>query len=153
VLYKLNTFDLSIEAEYNIGTHYGISYDSDHEVIWIVSQVEHRIKCFNPATGSFEDTYTPVVSPISPTEYGLSYDGDYFVISSLNDGGHLYRIIAEEYVSTPPVTTPPTTNSTAPEGLIPGLDPLFEDLVFLGAGIVLTSIIAIIIAIARRKKN
>ncbi|MHA1157107.1 MAG: hypothetical protein ACTSQK_13450 [Candidatus Heimdallarchaeota archaeon] len=159
VLYKLDPIDMSIITEFAIGTFYGITYDYTRNVIWAVSKADHTVKYINTTSGEIGNSTIALQAPITVAEYGLTFDGEFLIISTVMDGGRLYRIIPGELdvveppVTTPPLETTPPTNQTTPyEGLIPGVSALVEDLIFLGIGVVSASLIAIIIAVIVRKK-
>ncbi|MHA1155659.1 MAG: hypothetical protein ACTSQK_06080 [Candidatus Heimdallarchaeota archaeon] len=153
VLYKLDPADMSIVTEFAVGSFYGITYDYTRNVIWALSQADHTIKYIDTTSGEIGNSTIPLQEHAAALEYGLTFDGEFLIYSTTYDMGHLYRIIPGELdVVESPVTTPPSTNETTPSGgLIPGVSALVEDLIFLGIGVVSASLIAVIIAIIRRK--
>ncbi|HUT80988.1 MAG TPA: hypothetical protein VMZ29_07275 [Candidatus Bathyarchaeia archaeon] len=151
VLYKLNPIDMSIITEYSLEDFRGITYDYTKNVIWAISRAEHKIKYFDTVKEELGIAAITLQPPVASFESGLTFTGKYLVTMSYYSGNTYYYKIIPIDIDEEPQPTP--TNSTTPGGLFPGVSPLIEDLIFLGIGIVGTSIIAIIIAIARRKKT
>ncbi|NHJ46409.1 MAG: hypothetical protein FK733_01355 [Asgard group archaeon] len=158
ILYKLDPFDMSIISQYPLEYFRGITYDSISNIIWAVSRVDHQIKYFDPVKEELGNAVINLTAPVAPLETGLTFTGDYLISTAYYAGNsYFYKInpVAKDIEPEPtptPTPTPTPSNSTGPDGLFPGLPYYVEDLIFLGIGLVTASIIAIVIAIARRKR-
>ncbi len=152
ILYKLHPTNMSIASQYAVGNFKGITYDFVNEVIWLVSSIEHKVRYFDLAKEQLGNNHLNLTAPISPSEYGLEFDGEFLVITTSYGGGYYYRIIPCELDAEPPVTPTPTPTPTPFEGLF-GLSNLYENLLFVGFGIVGTAIISFVIAILIRRKR
>ena len=152
ILYKLNIADFTIVSQYSIGNFKGITYDYVNDVIWAVSKQEHKVKYFDLEKEQLGNNVVNLTSPISPSEYGLTYDGEFLVITSYSTGGHYYRIIPCELDAEPPITPTPTPTPTPFEGLF-GLSNLYENLLFVGFGLVGAGLIFGLILLLRRIKK
>ncbi|MHA1122499.1 MAG: hypothetical protein ACTSUW_04025 [Candidatus Heimdallarchaeota archaeon] len=152
ILYKLDTSDFSIVSQYTIGNFKGITYDYVNDVIWAVSKQEHKVKYFDIEKEQLGNNVVNLTSPISPSEYGLTFDGEFLVITSYSTGGHYYRILPCELDAEPPITPTPTPTPSPFEGLF-GLSNLYENLLFVGFGIVGTAILSLVIALVVRKRR
>ncbi len=150
ILYKLNLVDFSIVSQYSIGNFKGITYDYVNDVIWAVSRQEHTVRYFDLAKEQLGNNHINLTIPITTTEYGLTFDGDFLVITTSYNGGYYYRIIPCELDAEPPPT--PTPTPTPFEGLF-GLSNLYENLLFVGFGIVGMGLIVGLILLLRRIKK
>jgi len=151
ILYKLDPSDMSIVSDYTIGDFKGITYDYVNNVIWLVSKVEHKIKYFDIVKEQLGNNVVNLTAPITPAEYGLTFDGEYLVVTTTTGGGYFYRIILGEIDEEIPIT--PTPTPTTPfEGLF-GLPNLYENLIFVGIGLVGAGIIFGLIILLRRIKK
>ncbi len=118
-------------------------------MIWVVSSSEHKIKYFDIEKEQLGNNMVNLTAPVSPAEYGLAFDGNYLAITTSYGGGYFYRVIPceidEEIIPTPTPTTPF-------EGLF-GLSNLYENLLFVGFGIIGTALISLVIALVVRKRR
>jgi hypothetical protein len=155
-LYKLDPSDMSIVDEYSLEYYRGITYDDTNNIIWAVSREDHQIKYFDPVKEELGNAVINLTAPISPLETGLTFNGEHLITTAYYSGSsYFYKInpVAKDIEPEPtPTPTPTPSNTTDPDGLFPSLPYYVEDLIFLGIGFISASIIAIVIAIVRRRK-
>ncbi len=149
ILYKLNPVDMSIVSEYAIGHFKGITYDYENNVIWAVSRQEHKVKYFDITKEQLGNNVVNLTAPITTLEYGLTFDGEYLAIITSSGGGYFYRIIPCEIDE----EIPPTPTPTTPFAGLFGLPNLYENLIFLGFGLVGAGLIFGLIVLLRRIKK
>jgi len=155
ILYKLDPIDMSIVDQFPLpGYICGIAYDYDLDVLWAIDKSDHTIKYINTTNGELGENTFDIQTPISPTERSIAYDGEFLIISCTQGGSYYYKILKGELdPEDPPVTPTPTPSITDPTGLIPGVTPLIEDLIFLGIGAVSVALIAIVISVIIKAKK
>ncbi|MHA1356171.1 MAG: hypothetical protein ACTSR1_13450, partial [Candidatus Heimdallarchaeota archaeon] len=119
-----------------------------------IDKSDHTIKYINTTNGELGENTFDIQTPISPTERSIAYDGEFLIISCTQGGSYYYKILKGELdPEDPPVTPTPTPSITDPTGLIPGVTPLIEDLIFLGIGAVSVALIAIVISVIIKAKK